>query len=303
MTKSFKIGNQEKEIGQNIAAFDFDHTLVKPKGGKTFPKTKDDWEWLTEDTKSKFIEYSKTHDIVIITNQSKGWKIDMIKDVLNDIGVDILVIVGSLNNKKPCNQLFFDNIKSFDSKTSFYCGDAAGRESDWSDSDKKFAYNVGIRFIVPEDVFKNEKIFVDHSKMKYTSNTQEMIILVGFPGSGKTTFAENNLVTNGYIRISGDDLKMLSIAEKHIISKNSIVIDRTNPKMEDRIKFINLAKKHNIKVRCFLFKTSIENAIDLNNKRMNETGKKVPKIALYMFRKKYETPTECEVVEINILKN
>ena len=34
------------------------------------------------------------------------------------------------------------------------------------------------------------------------------------------------------------------------------MIDNTNPKKEDRKYFIELAKKHSIKVRCFFFKTT-----------------------------------------------
>ena len=38
-------------------------------------------------------------------------------------------------------------------KWKYYCGDAAGRKSDFSDSDKVFAEAMGIVFKVPEDVF------------------------------------------------------------------------------------------------------------------------------------------------------
>lgn len=46
---------------------------------------------------------------------------------------------------------------------SFYCGDAAGRpargttKKDFSDSDLKFALNIGIQFKTPEQVFLNEE--------------------------------------------------------------------------------------------------------------------------------------------------
>lgn len=35
----------------------------------------------------------------------------------------------------------------------WYCGDAAGRKSDFSDSDKAFAEKIGIPFKLPEDIF------------------------------------------------------------------------------------------------------------------------------------------------------
>jgi bifunctional polynucleotide phosphatase/kinase len=47
-------------------------------------------------------------------------------------------------------------------KESFYCGDAAGRPKvgdkpkDFTDTDIKFAINIGIRFLTPEECFLNE---------------------------------------------------------------------------------------------------------------------------------------------------
>lgn len=35
----------------------------------------------------------------------------------------------------------------------YYCGDAAGRPSDFSDSDKEFARKLGVTFKLPEEVF------------------------------------------------------------------------------------------------------------------------------------------------------
>ena len=37
----------------------------------------------------------------------------------------------------------------------YYCGDAAGRKTDFSDTDKQFAEKLGIDFKFPEEVFKN----------------------------------------------------------------------------------------------------------------------------------------------------
>jgi bifunctional polynucleotide phosphatase/kinase len=52
-----------------------------------------------------------------------------------------------------------DGIK-IDKSKSFFCGDAAGRKNgkikDFSDSDLKFALNVGIEFKTPENHFLGE---------------------------------------------------------------------------------------------------------------------------------------------------
>ena len=57
--------------------------------------------------------------------------------------------------------LLADNFKGIkvDMKASFYCGDAAGRvanltrKKDFTDSDIKFAANIGISFKTPEEFF------------------------------------------------------------------------------------------------------------------------------------------------------
>ena len=52
---------------------------------------------------------------------------------------------------------------TIDLKASFYCGDAAGRPKtamrpkDFSDTDIKFAANIGLTFHTPEELFLGEK--------------------------------------------------------------------------------------------------------------------------------------------------
>lgn len=54
-----------------IAAFDFDHTLVRPQNGKVHPKDIDDYELVFENVLPKLEEYfQKGYLIVIISNQT-----------------------------------------------------------------------------------------------------------------------------------------------------------------------------------------------------------------------------------------
>lgn len=82
---------------------------------------------------------------------------------------------------------------------------------------------------------------------------KEMVLMVGAPGSGKSTFCVNHLPK--YVRVNRDTLKTkekcYKVADEALGQGKSVVIDNTNPKKEDRRYFIDLAKKHGVKVRCF----------------------------------------------------
>lgn len=109
-----------------------------------------------------------------------------------------------------------------------------------------------------------------------------------------------------YENINSDELKtipkMIKAAKVHLTAGKSVIFDRTNPKKEKRAEFIELSKKYNVPVRCVVLTTSFEDAREWNIKRLNETGKKVPDIAFYTFRKYYEPPCKdegySEIVEI-----
>lgn len=74
---------------------------------------------------------------------------------------------------------------------------------------------------------------------------KELILLVGPPGSGKTTYCEQHL--KEYKRISQDDLgkKGHWVEYKRQLSEGNrrIVIDRLNHKKEQRLKYLTEAKK------------------------------------------------------------
>jgi bifunctional polynucleotide phosphatase/kinase len=248
--------------------------------------------------------HSSGYSIYVFTNQTKEWKIDMIKESLGTIGIPIKVVIGfGKGAQKPNKKLFFDNVSVKFSKKSFYTGDAWDSSIHFSDSDLEFAKNVGINFKIPEEIFPIELVKKQDSK-KYEKSHQEIVILTGFPASGKSTFIKNKLKT--YEVVSGDVLKtlpkMLNTATKYLDLGKSVVFDATNPKKENRDKIIQLGKKYKIPVRCFVFNVDIETALEWNTKRFNETGKKVPKIAFYVHRKNYIRPTEedgCLIVDID----
>jgi bifunctional polynucleotide phosphatase/kinase len=277
-----------------FAIFDFDWTLVKPKQGRKFPKDQDDWQYLRTSVPTVLQTYAKTHHIVIVTDQSKPWKIDQIKTVLADLKIDthITVIIG-VKTQKPDPTLFNATFPNFKPDLAFYVGDAAGRPGDWSDKDKEFAKNIKVKFITPEEIFPLPQ--EPTHTLKPTSH-KEVIIMIGYPASGKSTIAKT--VFSSYYTVSGDVHKtanaMLKEAEKHVTT-NSIVFDSTAGTKAKRHIFLLFAQKHNLPIRAIWVNTSIDDAMERNKQRAAETKTpKIPDVAFYIYRKNFEIPTEAE---------
>jgi bifunctional polynucleotide phosphatase/kinase len=305
----FKIGDPEHKVGGVIAAFDFDQTLVRPKDARPFPRDADDYEWLRADTKDILVRASKTHDIVIFTTQTKEFKIQMIKNVLAELNIDVTVAVGFGKGpgvvKKPDPELFWSVIdrETFDASKSFYVGDAAGRPNDHSDVDLKFAENVGIQFKTPEEYFPVARYMYNTTHIN-PGDTQEILLMIGPPTSGKTTLS-NDPKFSSYTHLSGDVIKnnnkIYKLCCDSLANKSSVIIDKCNAKRADRQPFIELAKKFAVNLRYVLFDIPIELAMEMGGKRFAETGKKVPRVAFYLFRKNYEVPNPDEYDSIEMI--
>lgn len=278
-----------------VAAFDYDHTLVIPKKG-TFSKSIDDFQWIRPNVIDIIRKlYKDDFSIVIFTNQSKNFKVEQIKNVLSKLEIPIRVYIGVSDEfKKPSKKmwdLFKD--KSVEITEKFYCGDALGRTGDWSDSDKVFAEVCDLLIKTPEEMFPFEEKIIDEFVQ---SENQELVLMVGYPAAGKTTYV-NEKIPESYVKLHGDELKTDSKKKKAVkialTEGKSVVLDATNANKDKRKIFIDIAKSLNVKVRVIHITTSFDESKSRNEQR--ET--KVPIIALYMFRKKFEEITLSEGIE------
>ena len=221
--------------------------------------------------------------------------LEKISDITKELGIEIsyFICTGGGYFRKPCTGPF-DILKSYllenhgveeIHKESFYCGDEAGRpvgwkwqimvkdnktnktktvyntlsKKDFSSSDRFFAYNCGLKFLLPEHIFYDIKTHdsLDHPKAfcpkllinkKSKLNDNEfntiegviklldksltganhkkanLIILTGYPSSGKSYLAKE--IVNKLDKLSFDILNLDTIKNKRKL--NSMFKDKIN---------------------------------------------------------------------------
>lgn len=99
--------------------------------------------------------------------------------------------------------------------------------------------------------------------------------------------------------------KCYKVAETEIKAGKSVIIDNTNPKVEDRKYFIDLAKQYKYQVRCFSFLTTKEICFHNDYQRLvsdarEHLSKKAGSIPIHSWFKYKEDPTLGEgFYEIN----
>jgi len=217
-------------------------------------------------------------------------------------------------------------------ESSIYVGDAAGRAKDWQKgkprdfavTDRMFACNIGLPFATPEEFFlqqraapfqwrcsspqdlltralANKRPFGYNGSSPIASDKQELVVCVGFPASGKSTFVKTHLIPRGYVWVNQDTLKTPAKCLKACCTAldegSCVVIDNTNPKKETRNAYITEAKDRGIPVRCFNFTTDRHCALHLNlfrEKMANGDKSRVPTVAFNTYKSKFQPPTKSE---------
>lgn len=316
-----------------IASFDLDDTLIIKNNKLTI-------EYVHENLKNNMQDLiKKNYHISIFSNQLnlKNEKLEKIKNIFQNIRDDLFdkntsfsFFVSKLDdyNRKPnigMWQKLTEKIDSINMNKSFYCGDAAGRlypsaikkkihktskTGDFSDSDIKFAINIGIDFITPDNFYLgtiNEKYVLqgydpDINSMEICNYNfdfleRDVIILCGYPGSGKSSFYKNVLKQYNYDYYNPEITKSYSKKLNQSLEKGkNIIIDSLGYDPKKREKIIKAAIDNNYSnITCILFKADRSYAEHMNNVRHLLTGeKKIPKIVYNVYDKYYVKPTKKE---------
>ena len=260
-----------------IYAFDFDNTLINNRYHR---------HYKIHNKLCDLYHSDANIGIIIITNQlwistgkcTETEITNKINKFISNFNFPIKVYISTRDNyyRKPSSFIWnyflkYDNsgIKVNNSKC-IYVGDAAGRDGDFSDTDIKFAINAGINFINERAFFDTIYILNPNQHLRETyvfskpelpnieDNVQYLIILVGKPASGKSSFAYNSyLKYPNIIKIINLDtlktqVKCLNETIKGIKNGQSVIIDNTNPDINTRKRYIDIVSKNNPNVRIGL---------------------------------------------------
>ncbi|SET49211.1 ATP-binding protein [Paenibacillus sp. NFR01] len=123
----------------------------------------------------------------------------------------------------------------------------------------------------------------------------ECIILTGIQASGKSTFCKERFY-NTHMRINLDLLRTRHrenvFLEASFRTSMSFVVDNTNPTVEERKKYIDLARKYNYKIIGYYFEPNYELSYERNERRQGK--EKVREAGLKSTLKKLQMPAYAE---------
>jgi len=141
----------------------------------------------------------------------------------------------------------------------------------------------------------------------------EVIIVCGFPSSGKSTVTKK-LAEKGYSILNRDTeggtiAQLLPKMEALLNDNKNVILDNLFPTVESRKPFIDLAKSKNVNIKCIVMSTTIEEATFnfvqraigiLGEFPTPELIKKAkhpnifPPAVMFKYKKEFEKPTVAE---------
>lgn len=127
----------------------------------------------------------------------------------------------------------------------------------------------------------------------------DLVILVGLPGSGKSTFYRERFAAT-HALVSKDLLKSArrparrqeALIADGLASGRDVVVDNTNARVQDRAALIALARAHGARVVAYFFRTTPGECLARN--RLREGAARVPNAAIFIIDKRLQPPTLAE---------
>jgi predicted kinase len=123
----------------------------------------------------------------------------------------------------------------------------------------------------------------------------ELIVFVGLPGSGKTTYYRAHFAAT-HAHVSKDlwpnaarrDDRQAREIDAALGGGKSVVVDNTNPSRNVRAPLVALGRRHGARIVAVYFETEVRTAIMRN--RLREGRERVPNVAIFTTKKKLVPP-------------
>jgi protein phosphatase len=145
-------------------------------------------------------------------------------------------------------------------------------------------------------------------------NEQQMIVLVGVSGCGKSTFADKYISEHpDTILLSSDALRKELTGDENnqqvtgqvfglikykadtaIKSGKSVMVDATSLNPRERKDYLNIADKYNVPAIAYVFERSKDQIIKNQEKRASNGGRRVPDEIIDKMLAKYVCPSQSE---------
>ena len=121
---------------------------------------------------------------------------------------------------------------------------------------------------------------------------QELVVLVGIPGSGKSTFYRTYFAaTHGHVSL--DVLRRRRterrVLEELLAAGRPVVVDNTNVRRAEREIYLERARHYGIPARCIELAVSLDDALRRNDAR--EGKARIPRIGVIIKSRELEPPT------------
>lgn len=323
----FFVPEFKKRDSYKIAIFDLDGTLITRSNGrnpKFSIKENDGWEYLG-DIPGEFRDLNKKKwNIVIVTNQLKfndfvfnqiesvrsdleeklGWSpwifISKSKDVFRKPELGSFELLTWLLDSKDLDVKEFLSLEEkinhdLKIKKVIVSGDAIGKDDPyppykWGSADWDFYLNISdkikpipVEFIKPIDIFNSNisDVLLEVKKI-------DVIIMMGMQGSGKTSFSGHLVKTHKILEKDILKNKLKKEAINFLKENKKIVIDKTNPTVQDRKEWIDLSEEYG---KSWVIVWMIKSGHSFNEER----EKKISSIALNIYTSKFEEPNDEEL--------
>jgi predicted kinase len=127
----------------------------------------------------------------------------------------------------------------------------------------------------------------------------EVVILIGLPASGKSTFfrerfaATHDHVSRDLMRNAArPQARQQQLIAASLAAGRSVVVDNTNPSRSVRAAIVGVARQHGVPVTAYYFESAASDALRRNRRR--EGRDRVPDVAIFTARKRLEPPDASE---------